>query len=106
MRALRNFLIFLALLNTGAGCGLLTADQPLPSTARQARFHVEAMHCADCLPSLEAAIRAQPGIYKIDIDMRQETLRVFYDPKRLPNPQVLAASITRVGYPARYIAPQ
>ena len=88
-----------------SACGLFVPQKAaLPDTARQARFHVEAMHCADCLGSIDQALRDLPGVYLIEIDMQGEEIRVDFEPGQA-DLQAMAAAISRVGYPARLIDP-
>lgn len=64
---------------------------------------VQGLSCGSCETRIREALRKDPGVRSVGVDLGRATVTVEYvqettDPKRL------ADTVTRVGYPARYLA--
>lgn len=60
-------------------------------------LNVGGMMCATCAGTIEAALRALPGVLAASVNLGTETVRVTYNPSITP-PGDLKAAITEAGY--------
>jgi Cu+-exporting ATPase len=66
----------------------------------RARLGVEGMHCASCVNSIEASLRATPGVTDANVNLATEEAAIDYEPARVSTGDLLAA-VERAGYSGR-----
>ncbi|GAB6061948.1 heavy-metal-associated domain-containing protein [Deferrisoma palaeochoriense] len=66
-------------------------------------FAVEGLSCGSCEGRVVEALRALPGVRAVGVDLAAGRVGVEYEPGRA-DPKRLADAVTRLGYPARYLA--
>ncbi|MAB11894.1 MAG: copper-translocating P-type ATPase [Hyphomonas sp.] len=70
--------------------GLAQADGALT-------LSVPSIHCQGCVETIEANLRLEPGIGRIEGDVRSKTLRVTYNDSDT-SPDTIEAAVTRLGH--------
>lgn len=68
-------------------------------TVQRSNFIVENLSCTSCLATIEAELKGMPGALGMDADLRAG--RVTVDHMSSLNYEQIAASISKLGYPAR-----
>ncbi len=71
----------------------------LPRTS-ELDLQIEGMTCASCVGRVERALRKQPGVLEVGVNLATERAHLQYLPT-MTNPEVLAAVVTAAGYPTR-----
>ncbi len=61
------------------------------------KFIISGMNCAACASRVEMAVCALPGMWKIEVNLLQNTLRAEFDEKLL-HPKDIIAAVERAGY--------
>ena len=78
--------------------GLIFALQAQASTVQRSNFIVGNLSCTSCLATIEAELKGMPGTLGMDADLRSG--RVTVDHLASLDYEQIAATITRLGYPA------
>jgi len=65
-----------------------------------ATLGIEGMHCEGCARTLEALIRAEPGVRAADVSFQGGHARILYDPQTIGEDQLVKV-IERGGYRVR-----
>ncbi len=66
-------------------------------------FAVEGLSCGSCEGQVVKTLQAQPGVRAVGVDLRAGRVVVEYEPA-VVDAKRLADAVTRIGYPARYLA--
>lgn len=61
------------------------------------RLSVPSIHCQGCIETIEANLRLEPGIGRIEGDEKSKTIRVAYDAADT-SPGTIEAAVTRLGH--------
>ncbi|MGE0333875.1 MAG: heavy metal translocating P-type ATPase [Gammaproteobacteria bacterium] len=61
------------------------------------RLSVPSIHCQGCVETIEANLRLEPGIGRIQGDVKTKTLRVTYDDSDI-SPDMIETAVTRLGH--------
>jgi heavy metal translocating P-type ATPase len=61
------------------------------------RLSVPSIHCQGCVETIEANLRLEPGIGRIEGDVKSKTIRVAYDDADT-SPDTIEAAVTRLGH--------
>ena len=69
----------------------------LCADCREARLSLEGLHCATCVPTVEAALREAPGVHSAEVSVATGEARVVYD-RRATGPKPLVEAVRRSGY--------
>ncbi|MBE0617398.1 MAG: heavy-metal-associated domain-containing protein [Proteobacteria bacterium] len=64
---------------------------------------VEGVTCGSCEGRIREALEARPGVRAVAVDLALKTVTVEYVAGS-DDPKALADAITRIGYPARFLA--
>ena len=75
------------------------------SGAERLELMVEGANCAGCIRKIESAMLALPGVGEARLNLSTHRLRVDWAPGAL-DPQVIADTLTRLGYGARPFDPE
>lgn len=78
------------------------APSPTGPTER-VLFQVEGMSCGSCEGKIRKALKAKPGVVAVAVNLDERTVIVDYE-ERVADPKALAETITRAGFPARFVA--
>jgi mercuric ion binding protein len=81
---------------------LLLTGSAIAAEPHTATLGVEHMTCATCPITVRKALSQVPGVAESTVDMKAKTATVTFDPART-TPEVLAAAITRAGFPAKVL---
>ncbi len=81
---------------------VLTAVSPFAVAAEMhtIKLEVSDMTCAACPLTVKAALKKQPGVGDITVDLKAKTAEVTYDPEKNA-PAKLAQAVTDAGFPAK-----
>ncbi|MBI5443503.1 MAG: heavy-metal-associated domain-containing protein [Deltaproteobacteria bacterium] len=66
-------------------------------------LQVEGLSCGSCEARVRKALTEKPGVRAVDVNLSQKTVTVEYE-EGAADPKELADRITRLGYPARFLA--
>jgi mercuric ion binding protein len=64
-----------------------------------ATLAVKGMTCPTCPLTVKVALKKQPGVSDVKVDLRRATARVVFDPEKVTVAR-LAKAVTDAGYPA------
>ncbi len=64
-----------------------------------ATLDVKGMTCPTCPVTVKVALKKQPGVADVKVDLQHQTARVTFDPGKVSVDR-LAKAVTDVGYPA------
>ena len=64
-----------------------------------ARLEVSDMTCAACPLTVKVALKKQPGVGDITVDLKSKIAEVKFDPAKI-QPAQLAKAVTDAGFPA------
>jgi Cu2+-exporting ATPase len=67
------------------------------SGAAESLLVVQGMYCAACADTVEAALKAQPGVLRAEVNAASRRLRLHWDPKQIRLSE-LAQAVGRSGY--------
>ncbi len=71
--------------------------QPLCSDCRSTRLSLEGLHCATCVPTVEAALREVPGVHSAAVSVGTGEALVTYD-RRATGPEQFVRAVESAGY--------
>ena len=63
---------------------------------------VPGMTCGSCEARIRSALKGQPGVRNVEVDLPSLSVQVVYDPATA-DPKALADRVSKAGYPARYL---
>ncbi|MBI5016227.1 MAG: heavy-metal-associated domain-containing protein [Deltaproteobacteria bacterium] len=66
-------------------------------------FHVDGISCGSCEGKIRKALKAKPGVVAVAVNLDERAVTVDYE-SGVADPKALAETITRAGFPARYVA--
>ncbi|WP_025322428.1 heavy-metal-associated domain-containing protein [Deferrisoma camini] len=78
-------------------------EAPAAAATDRVLFAVEGLSCGSCEGQVVKALQAQPGVRAVGVDLRAGRVVVEYEPA-VVDAKRLADAVTRIGYPARYLA--
>lgn len=90
-----------------AGCGTASVPEPVAvevDGAVTTQLRVEGMTCGSCADRIRTALREEPGVLEVAVNVEGRSATVRHDPDRIPAERV-AAAISAAGYPATVGAP-
>jgi copper chaperone len=108
----RAILVSLAALTLGAAvvlafhgaAGSEKGDPPLPAgPAERVLLSVQGLSCGSCEARIRETLAKTPGIRAVGVSLAKGQVTVEYTPG-MSDPRDLAQSLTRLGYPARFVA--
>jgi len=79
------------------------AAQSQGAAVERVLLGVDRVTCGSCEGRIRAALEARPGVRAVAVDLAQKTVTVEYAAGS-DDPKSLADAITRIGYPARFLA--
>ena len=65
---------------------------------RTATLDVSGMTCSACPLTVKAALKKQPGVSEVNIDLKSHIAEVKFDPAKI-QPAQLATAVTDAGFP-------
>ena len=71
----------------------------MAAETRTATLDVNGMTCAVCPLTVKAALKKQPGVSEVNIDLKSHIAEVKFDPTKI-RPAQLATAVTDAGFPA------
>jgi len=78
-------------------------EAPASASTDRVLFAVEGLSCGSCEGQVVKTLQAQPGVRAVGVDLRAGRVVVEYEPS-VVDAKRLADAVTRIGYPARYLA--
>lgn len=85
-------------LGLGAGCGSSSDGDGSPGGGKAERyvFTVRGMTCQGCVDTVTRAVKAVPGVEKVEVSLENEQAVVMADPAQAP-PEKIVAAIEQAG---------
>src|SRR5215510_13809864 len=80
-----------------SGQGILLASRIVQDGVRQTDLSVPDIHCGGCLPKIERALAALPGVRQARANLSTRRVTVLWSGD---NPPPLLATLADLGYPA------
>jgi copper chaperone CopZ len=82
--------------------GAQAGEEPAGPSER-VLFQVDGLTCGSCEGRVRQALQAKTGVRAVGVDLGAKTVAVEYE-AGAADPKELADTMTRLGYPARYLA--
>lgn len=74
----------------------------LPAGVKMTTLSAPKMHCAGCAQGIKTTLAKQPGVQSVVADAKTKLVVVTYISAR-QNPKMLAAALTKAGWPAQEV---
>ena len=87
----------------GADSSVSAAPSEAPASAERLLLAVRGLSCGGCEQRIRQALRQDPNVKAVAVDIGGGTVAVEYLPGSV-EPKALAERVTNLGYPARYLA--
>jgi P-type Cu+ transporter len=78
-------------------------DTPTPIGVAETDFLVPSIHCSACVTNIGLYLKTEPGVEKVEADMKEKTVRVFYRADKV-SVERMRALFREIGYEAQSIS--
>ncbi len=79
-----------------------SAMAKLPAGVKMTTLSAPKMHCAGCAQGIKTTLTKQPGVRSVEADAKTKLVVVTYISAK-QNPKMLAAALTKAGWPAQEV---